>query len=221
MVDCIRAKDFFLKCCPSWNCVATDSIGLSGGLISGWNPLKADFLAFHIFVGILLEGRIKDFSFPLKLLNCYGPYKDRLSFWKHLEDSGFLKEDNIIIGGDLNLTLSSGDIWGDRARLDPLSDFFSSLFASAGLIDIAPSQICPTWRNGRSGPNGVSKRLDHFLLNENILGIVNMCRSWVLNNFFSDHNPIFLQVEELKDPLHFPFKFNHAWLLESYFQSVW
>jgi len=98
MVECIRAKEFFLKCCPSCNCVVNDSVGISGDLTSGWNYLKEYFLAFHIFASILLEGRIKDFSFPLKLLNYYVTYKYRLSFWKHLEKTGFLKEYNIIIG---------------------------------------------------------------------------------------------------------------------------
>jgi hypothetical protein len=114
LVDCKKGKYFSLKCFPSWNCVANDSFGLSMGLIFGWNPLKADFKAFHIFAGIILEGRLKDFSSPMKLLNCYKPYKDKTSFWHLLEASSFLKEDNLIIGGDLNLTLSSGEIWGDR-----------------------------------------------------------------------------------------------------------
>lgn len=93
--------------------MATDSFGLLGGLISGWNPSKADFHSFHISAGIILEGRIKLVSYPLKLLNCYGPYKDKVPFSKLLENNGFLKEDNIIIGGDLSLTLSFGEIWGD------------------------------------------------------------------------------------------------------------
>jgi hypothetical protein len=59
MVDRENAKNFFLKCCLSWNCVATDSFGLSGGLISGWNPSKVDFHAFHISTSIILEGQIK------------------------------------------------------------------------------------------------------------------------------------------------------------------
>jgi hypothetical protein len=37
MVDHLRAKDFFLKFFPSWNCVATDSISLSWGLLFVWN----------------------------------------------------------------------------------------------------------------------------------------------------------------------------------------
>jgi len=88
-------------------------------------------------------------------LNCYGPYKDKVPFWQLLENNGFLKEDNIIIGGNLRLNLSSGDIWGDRAILYPLSKKNSSFFTLAGLVDIFPSQIFPTWRNGHNGPKGI------------------------------------------------------------------
>ena len=35
MMDHVRAKDFFLKVCPTWNCVVKNSIGLSRGLQFG------------------------------------------------------------------------------------------------------------------------------------------------------------------------------------------
>jgi hypothetical protein len=75
-------------------------------------PFERNFHAFHISSSIILEGRIKDVSYPLKQLNFYGPYKERVPFWKLLENNGFLNEDNIIIGGDLILTLFYGEIWG-------------------------------------------------------------------------------------------------------------
>jgi len=79
-VDNVKDKDFFLKCCPNWDYVAVDSIGHSEGLISGWNLVIADLQAFQICVGILLEGRLKDITTLVKILNCYGPYKDMVSF---------------------------------------------------------------------------------------------------------------------------------------------
>jgi hypothetical protein len=41
------------------------------------------------------------------------PYKDREPFWQQLSDSGLLCEDNLIIGGDLNFTLSAREVWGN------------------------------------------------------------------------------------------------------------
>jgi hypothetical protein len=61
-----------------------------------------------------------------------------------LEDSGFLKDEGLIIGGDLNIILSFGEVWGARARLDPLFDYFSFVFDLAGVVDIAPNSISPT-----------------------------------------------------------------------------
>jgi hypothetical protein len=91
-----------------------------------------------------LEGRITHLPIPVKMLNCYGPYKDRDIFWQWSKESGCLANDSIIIEGDLNLTLSIEEIWGERAILDPLADFFSVVFASADLVDIFPSPLSPT-----------------------------------------------------------------------------
>jgi hypothetical protein len=68
MVDNVKEKYFFMKCYPNWDCVEIDSNGLSGGLISGWNPMKEDLQAFQICAGIMLEGRLKDLS--NKTLEC-------------------------------------------------------------------------------------------------------------------------------------------------------
>jgi hypothetical protein len=68
MVDSYKSKDFFLKCCPLWDCVAIDATGLSGGLISGWNPLSVDLQYFHTSVGILMEECLKGVSSTVKLL---------------------------------------------------------------------------------------------------------------------------------------------------------
>jgi hypothetical protein len=35
-------------------------------------------------------------------------------------------------------------------------------------VDVKPTKIKPTWRNNRSGQDGVSKRLDRFLVTEDI-----------------------------------------------------
>ena len=71
---------------------------------------------------------------------------------------------NLILAGDLNLTLNASEIWGTRAQLNPLGPFFSKLFSDHQLVDVAPPYVGPTWRNGRMGKDGISKRLDHYLL---------------------------------------------------------
>jgi hypothetical protein len=69
LVDGEKEKIFFLQCLSLWNCVATDPNGRSGGLLSGWNPTYAEFCALGTNAGIFLEGRIKDSTEKMKLLN--------------------------------------------------------------------------------------------------------------------------------------------------------
>jgi hypothetical protein len=54
-------------------------------------------------------------------------------------------------------------MWGAATHLDPLSAFFTELFDKAGLVDVLPDAVVPTWRNGRSGDASISKRLDRVL----------------------------------------------------------
>jgi hypothetical protein len=72
--------------------------------------MKEDLKYFEISAGILLEGLLKDITRSVKILNCYGPYKYMSLFWKNMEDYAFLREEGLIIGGDINLTLSSREI---------------------------------------------------------------------------------------------------------------
>ena len=74
-----------------------------------------------------------------------------------------------IFGGDLNFSLGISKIWGDRARIDCLSDFFSNFFDDHGLVDILPNVNLPTWTNRRVGCENVSKRLDRLLISVDLL----------------------------------------------------
>ena len=77
MVSASVACENFLMICSDWVVTATDSNGLSGGLLSAWDPRFARFKSFCTPGGILLEGHFKGFDGELKLLNVYGPYNDR------------------------------------------------------------------------------------------------------------------------------------------------
>jgi hypothetical protein len=35
-------------------------------------------------------------------------------------------------------------------------------------VDVEPLKMLPTWRNGRGGQNYIAKRLDHFLISEDV-----------------------------------------------------
>jgi hypothetical protein len=97
--------------------VALDPCGRSRGFLSGWNPTFVELSALDTHAGIYLEGRIKQLVDMVKMLNCYAPYKDRELFWNTLLHFGLLHEDGIIVGEDLNFTLSTREVWGATSRL--------------------------------------------------------------------------------------------------------
>jgi hypothetical protein len=92
-------------------------------------------------VDIFLEG----LGLELRLLNVYGPYSDRITFWDTLFKKNLLKEKPLILGGDLNLSLGNVEVWGPSARPDPLYARFSHLFNDMGFIDLPPVKLPPTW----------------------------------------------------------------------------
>ena len=67
------------------------------------------------------------------LLNVYAPFYDR-SYWETLNKVGALDHDNLILAGDLNLTLTAGEVWGQNARMDTLANYFNSLFEQKKLL---------------------------------------------------------------------------------------
>ena len=73
----------------------------------------------------MLKASIRGSSFELSILNCYGPYLNRDTFWSAVASAGLLSLPNLILAGDLNLTLNASEIWGSRAQLDPLGSFFN------------------------------------------------------------------------------------------------
>ena len=123
----------------------------------------------------------------------YGPYRDQECFWEKAHRGGILSILNLVLGGDLNLVFYSSEIWGKKASPDPLSSHFRSLFNSVGLVDIAPSVAGPTWRNGRSGNEGISKRLDRFLMSTSLIQSLGVHRVWTHVSDISDHHSICLE----------------------------
>jgi hypothetical protein len=159
------------------------------------------------------------------ILNCYGPCSDRQKFWTQLADSGILSLKNLIIGGDLNIILAADEAWGGSYLPNSSEDFYKALFAQHNLIDVRPSRLSPTWRNGRIGTDAIARRLDRFLVAGNFLSSPVLPSSWVQFPYFSDHAPIFLHLSFTELHNQFPFKFNHDWLKSTDYSelvtSVW
>ena len=211
MCSSLPALLAFSKILPSWEFCAVDALGLSGGILTAWNPRVVRCKAFRIYAGLLIQASFRGLSYPISILNVYGPYKDRGTFWDNAFDSGFLGAPDLILGGDLNLTLNSSEIWGTKSCSDPLSSYFKGLFDSLELLDIAPPCAGPTWRNGRADSEGISKRLDRFLISGHLLPSLGLYRVWTHCSDISDHYPIILEWNKHNSSHNYPFKFNPVW----------
>ena len=119
-----------------------------------------------------------------------------------------LKSSKLILGGDLNFFVGFSEIWGVKAKVDNLSDFFIRQLDGFGLVDIAPSILLPTWSNRRVGCENICKRLDWLLISANLLDCDLYFRQWVGCGGDSDHRPVFLQVLNNDIRPRSPFKFN-------------
>ena len=174
-----KAIDVFTNVLGNWYMSAVNASGLSGGLLSAWNPHKALFDVFRSGAGILLKGRCINGVQEINILNCYGPYQYRIPFWSHIRAGGLLKTSGLIIGGDLNFTISAREVWGST-RLDPDADFFHDLIRDEGLFDVEPAILRPTWQNGRGGQAGIGKRLDRFMVDAALLEQAHFYHSWLV-----------------------------------------
>eukprot|EP00253_Pinus_taeda_P013898 PITA_13898 len=211
---------------PGWNFSAIDSDGHSGGLAVGIRAGKIKIWNQWGMKQVLgIECQSTDFDFSLTIINIYGPCQGRISFWNDLLEKSFMKNNYLVMGGDLNFSLGRAEAWGPAAREDPQSDFFINALASNNLLEANLIKLKPTWRNRRVGEARVAKRLDRFLINEALTAAIPLFRQWVEEWGPSDHFPIFLELAKVPPKPPAPFKFNASWLQEeSYnklFQETW
>jgi len=156
----------------------------------------------------------------LDFLNLYGPCQNRITLWKSIVDSGILSIPNLILVGDLNIILAEEEVWGGSGNIKNMDDFFKTLFQMNNLVDIKPTKLKPTWRNGRSRQDAIARRLDRVLVSKALLSVAGNYGSWVESSFVSDHAPICFQMEQLPAYKCSPFKFNADWLNESEFVDI-
>jgi hypothetical protein len=148
---------------------AISLVGSSGGLLISWDPHYFVFSIVLTCGSILLIGSSLVDKRRLTLLNVYGPCTDERTFWKKIEDRGLLANIDLILARDLNFTFNSNVIWGPTALTNPLALFLKDLFDNTSLVDVAPDELVPTWRNGKIGDSKIGdwrllKDLKVFLL---------------------------------------------------------
>lgn len=211
---------------PGWKFSAMDSVGHSGGLTVGYREGRIKIRnQWGMKQAMGMECQSLEFEFPLTILNIYGPCQGRMPFWNELMENLLVKSKFMVLGGDLNFSLGRAEAWGPTAREDSLTNFFQNLLIANNLLDVNLIKLKPTWRNRRVGEARVVKRLDLFLINEDLSSMIPLFRQWVKEGGPSDHFPIYLELSKTPPKPLAPFKFNASWLQEvSYnklFKETW
>eukprot|EP00253_Pinus_taeda_P023384 PITA_23384 len=204
-----------------WRFSAMDSIGHSGGLTIGYKEGRVRILnQWGLERAMGAEILSIDFDVRLTIINIYGPCQGRMEFWNDLLSNDIMGRSNMVLGGDMNFSLRRAETWGPAAREDQLAEFFENSITSHNLIDINLIKMKPTWRNRRVGEARVAKRLDRFLLSEDLTASIPMFRQWVGEGGNSDHFPICLELSKLPRKPAAPFKFNATWLQEESYEKL-
>eukprot|EP00253_Pinus_taeda_P005878 PITA_05878 len=204
---------------PSWFMVAIGATGMSGGLAVLWDPTWIKARAFKCCAGIMISALVRGHANILNILNFYGPCRDRAPFWERLFMFEILEMESLLIAGDLNFTLSPNECWGTGRKKDPLSDRIRMELLNKNLVDICPENMGPTWENGRNGLAFIAKRIDRFLIKENIIDNWGLPISSISNVYLSDHKPILLEWRTQQYRKDYYFKFNKSFLEESSFND--
>eukprot|EP00253_Pinus_taeda_P019488 PITA_19488 len=116
--------------------------------------------------------------------------------------------ENIIIVGDLNLTLLASEKRGGSIVRNPAREWAEDLMQDWDLLDIKPVIGTFTWSNKRVGPRHIAARLDRFLVQSSFLLLGLEARMRILHSSVSNHKPISLELISMKDLGPIPFRFS-------------
>eukprot|EP00253_Pinus_taeda_P001787 PITA_01787 len=203
---------------------AVSARGASGGIATFWDSNIYDLLqkenSTHWIFTKLLH---KDSGHQVSLFNIYAPVlpSEKNLCWDSISSYLSLNNpDNIIIAGDMNVTLAANEKRGGSQVRDPAREWVEDLILGWDLEDIKPSSGKFTWSNKRVGPNHIAARLDRFLVQTSFLTCGLTASSKIFPNSTSDHKPIILELSTEENLGPIPFRFSSLWLQHEGFQEM-
>jgi hypothetical protein len=116
-----------------------------------------------------------------------GHMHDKEALWNKTFGYSLTMDDNLVLGGDLNVTVNKDEMWGRSGQEDKLCTFFLEKIEACNLIDVEPVVFRGTWFNKWTGDEGIHKFLDHFLVKDDLLQSIHNYQSWVGPIPCSDH----------------------------------
>ena len=105
MMEGTKYKEYLEAWLKEWIFFHISSDGYSRELVTAWSP---DFVEIMMEKhNTVLKTVLKEISYGefYAFYNVYGPYHNRKVLWEEFFSFGLLEPKNMIMGGDLNLTL--------------------------------------------------------------------------------------------------------------------
>ena len=103
----------------------------------------------------------------VSIYNIYSPnhYKDKEICWKTLKESiGVDREDNVIVGGDLNLILKAEEKRGGKVLPNPSRETLEKIMEQSNLLEIPAKNRKYTYDKNIIGRENIKERLDRILI---------------------------------------------------------
>ena len=148
-------------------------------------------------------------------------FQKKKDCWNLLESYLNLQQpENIIVAGDLNVTLATNEKKGGSPVRDPSREWIEDIILDWELIDIKPNKGNFTWSNKRIGPGHIAARLDRFLVHSSFLSLGLLASSKILPHYTSYHHPILLELALDQDLGPIPFRFSPLWIQHEGFMQV-
>ena len=100
----------------NWGGMSIDAYGNSRGLVTAWSPiLQRIAIKKHDSV---LETKLRDGETGIEftILNVYGPFFDRKTFWENFSHSGSMDQEDVILGGRFTFNLNNGESMGRKCQ---------------------------------------------------------------------------------------------------------
>jgi exonuclease III len=219
--DLLRISQSFWKKGPG---KAVSARGASGGLATFWDSSKLELVEeFDTMHWIYTKLNHKGSDHQVSLFNLYVPVliNEKKDCWDSLRlflNSHHTK--NIVVAGDLNVTLSLAEKKGGTIVRDPSREWVEDLMTDWELEDIPPSNGKFTWSNKRLGPGHIAARLDRFLIQSSFLTLGLRASTKVLPHYISDHKPLALSLRPSAALGPIPFKFSPLWLEQGDFLNL-
>jgi len=168
----------------------------------------------------MLKMQNLDTKETITIFNVHSPVniREKKECWDTIKRQADLTSlENVIIAGDLNLTLHSSEKRGGSIVRDPAREWAEDVLQEWDLIDIKPSTGKFSWSNKRIGPGHIAARLDRFFIQSSFLLLGLESRMHILPCSISDHKPIKLELLAHLDLGPIPFRFSPLWVKEPLF----